>query len=489
LTSSLRATAILGSGSIVSIAVGLIATKALASLLGPSGIGLIGLLQSLVGMVTLVAGLGIGGAALVREGAAAIANEDEAWLAALRSAAWSLVWLPGGLGALGLVVFRDPLSRWAMGTPHQADNVALMGAALLFGLATSIQTGWLNAHHRVAALARSASIGSILTAAVMICCVWFLGVQGVGYGIVAGAAANWAVSRYFYAHELRLPSRVAALDLRRAAASLLRFGVPYTGSMVIGTSVQLALPVLVLHQLGQDSVGFYRAATTVSITYLGFLLNAMSQDYFPRVSAVHADPAALNYLANQQLRLVMLLITPMVLGVLALAPFLIPIVYTPAFRPTVQILEWQLIGDIVKLSSRPLAYVLLAHSGSGRYFISELSGGVLILATSWFGMQWFGLPGLGLAVPVTYAVYYLVASGLLRRTVRLTWSLENRLLMAGALVASLTTRLLPMVGLGQLRTPVALTLAAIAACGSALLLWREIGRPVPTWPARLGSRT
>jgi enterobacterial common antigen flippase len=213
----------------------------------------------------------------------------------------------------------------------------------------------------------------------------------------------------------------------------------------------------------------------------------MSQDYFPRVSAVNADPVALNNLANQQLRLVMLLTTPMVLGVLALAPFLIPIVYTPAFRPTVQILEWQLVGDILKLLSWTLSFILLAHSGSGRYFISELSAGLVTLATSWFGMRWFGLPGLGLTAPVTYAVYYLVVSALLRRTVRPTWSLENRLMLAGGLAASLMTPLLPMIGLGQVRTPVALTLAAIATIGSAFVLWREIGRPVPTWTRWLGS--
>jgi hypothetical protein len=60
-------------------------------------------------------------------------------------------------------------------------------------------------------------------------------------------------------------------------------------------------------------------------------------------------------------------------------------------------------------------------------------------------------------------------------------------MLAGALAAALTTPLLPVVGLGQVRTPVALTLAAIAAIGSALVLWREIGRPVPTWTRRLGS--
>jgi PST family polysaccharide transporter len=178
----------------VTIVVGLVATKVLATMLGPDGIGLIGLLQSLVGMVSLVAGMGIG-AAIVREGAVAIANENGARLGALRSAAWLLVWVLGGLGGLTLILFRDPLSQLVIGTPSQAYPVALMGVALLFGLASSVQTSLLNAHHRVAALARSASIGSILTAIVMICCVRFLGIDGVGYGIVAGAVVTWGFTR------------------------------------------------------------------------------------------------------------------------------------------------------------------------------------------------------------------------------------------------------------------------------------------------------
>ena len=53
---------------------------------------------------------------------------------------------------------------------------------------------------------------------------------------------------------------------------MLRFGLPYTASMLVGTGVVLVMPVLVLHVVGSASVGYYRAAATIGIAYLGFLL-------------------------------------------------------------------------------------------------------------------------------------------------------------------------------------------------------------------------
>ena len=129
--SILRATAVLGSSSVVSLLVGLASAKAWAVLLGPSGLGLMGLLQSLVGLAALVAGMGIG-TGLVRAGANALAQEDQARVAALRQAAWFLLGALGGLAALILTVFRVPISEWLLGGREHADSVVLIAVAVLF---------------------------------------------------------------------------------------------------------------------------------------------------------------------------------------------------------------------------------------------------------------------------------------------------------------------------------------------------------------------
>ena len=69
--SILKATAILGGSSLVTVFTGLVTAKVNAIELGPSGLGLFALLQSVIGIAGIIAGLGLS-AAIVRFGAEAI---------------------------------------------------------------------------------------------------------------------------------------------------------------------------------------------------------------------------------------------------------------------------------------------------------------------------------------------------------------------------------------------------------------------------------
>jgi len=56
----LRSSSIIGGASVINIAVGLLRVKVAAVLLGPAGVGLIGLLSNLAGTASAIAGLGVG---------------------------------------------------------------------------------------------------------------------------------------------------------------------------------------------------------------------------------------------------------------------------------------------------------------------------------------------------------------------------------------------------------------------------------------------
>src|SRR5205085_11145318 len=124
---------------------------------------------------------------------------------------------------------------------------------------------------------------------------------------------------------LRRPPRSTLFPYTTLFRSL-HFGVPFTGSMLVGAGVQMLMPVLVLHALSRADVGFYRAAAAVAVNYLSFLLTAMGQDFYPRVSAASDRPAALTQLVNEQQRLVLLLAGPIIVGMLALVPYLVPLI-------------------------------------------------------------------------------------------------------------------------------------------------------------------
>jgi PST family polysaccharide transporter len=184
--------------------------------------------------------------------------------------------------------------------------------------------------------------------------------------------------------------------------------------------------------------------------------------------------AALVNLINEQHRLVMIVVVPMVLGTLALVPYLVPLVYSPKFLPTVEILEWQLIGDLFKFSSWTMSFAILARCRSSVYFLSESVGGFANIATLWLAVRWFGLPGLGISFLVSYIIYYAAVWVIVRHEIHLAWSASNKMMMMASVAAALIVRVVPSTALANLRTPIALLLALLAGAWSLHTAWGEL---------------
>jgi len=231
--------------------------------------------------------------------------------------------------------------------------------------------------------------------------------------------------------------------------------------------------MIVVHLLNAEGVGYYKAATAISVGYLGFLVTAMTQDYYPRVSAVKDRPHALVSLINEQHRFVMLLAVPAILGTLALLPYLVPLVYSPRFMPVVGILEWQLIGDIFKFSSWTISFAILARCKPSIFFLAESTSGIFTLLTTWLAVRLLGLQGLGIGFLVSTILYYAVVWFILRRDLQFAWTAYNRRLILIASTAALLVRILTWTPLARFRTIFALFLSASFAAYSLRVLWND----------------
>lgn len=455
-----RATALLSGSSLVSILLSLVSTKVLATVLRPSGYGYYGLLQSFVAVGSLMMGMGMA-TGLVRLGAGPATKGELSTLADLRAGAWLLAGSIAVVVLPILVIFRIPLSQWALGNTENPDQLMWMGLALCFTVGMSIQNGLLNAFHRVEALAAYGVVNTLSNSVVSVIAVCLWHDRGIVPAVFAGAVASWLVSRYFLWRNL--PSSFGSTCIRsagRSAHALLAFGVPFTVSSAVGTGVQLALPMVVLHLINTEGVAYYKAAAAISVGYLGFLVTAMSQDYYPRLAAVRDQPQKLAQLIQDQYRLVMMLASPIILATLALVPFLVPIVYSKRFVPAVSILEWQLIGDLFKFSSWTMSFAVLARCTPTVYFITEAIGGVAMIACTWMGVRVWGLAGLGIGFLAAYIIYYLVVRIVLLCEVPARETSGNARLLLIALAAAFVIRVLPSTPLAPYRTVVALVLAA-----------------------------
>ena len=183
----LKSSAWIGGSSVLTIAIGIVRTKAMAVMLGPSGFGLMGLYGAIIDLGLAAASMGIGNAG-VRQIAESVASGDEARLArtvvVLRRTAVVL----GILGVTLLAAFSNPVSTLTFGNEEQAGAVALLGLAVFFRLVSAGQAALIQGMRRIHDLAVMGVVGALLGAAISIALVYLFREQGVAPSLVAGAA-------------------------------------------------------------------------------------------------------------------------------------------------------------------------------------------------------------------------------------------------------------------------------------------------------------
>jgi PST family polysaccharide transporter len=185
-------------------------------------------------------------------------------------------------------------------------------------------------------------------------------------------------------------------------------GIPLMTAGLLTMVVQLMARTLVTQELGLEAVGLFQAAWVISMSYLGFVLNAMGTDYYPRLTGTIHDREQAIRMVNDQTEMLLLLAGPVLLAMMTLAPWVIELLYAKSFAPATDVLRWQVLGDLVKVITWPMGFVVLAQ-GRGTMFIgTQLNWNVLYLAFLWFALPVLGLPAMGICFFLAYVAQVLV---------------------------------------------------------------------------------
>jgi len=261
----------------------------------------------------------------------------------------------------------------------------------------------------------------------------------------------------------------------REMTGLLRQGALFTIAAVTGSGVANLLPLLVLTRLGETAAGQYRAAVVLSAGYVTVLTTTLGREFLPRASSLVSDRASFNSTVDRQVRIICALATPVVIAGLIFSPIAVRLLFSGEFDESIRILAFQFPGDLLRLVSQTFVYALIAASGGRHMVITEITGGLALLVCVFGGLNWLGLPGLGLATSVAYAIYSAVAWLLLRSSTGFRLSRRTMRLLAMSLVA-VTAPTVVVISVGRL----AGSLIGGAALVASLLLL--IGRLAPRTP-------
>jgi len=467
-SSILRSSYLIGGAQVVFIITGLLKMKVAAVLIGPAGVGLVGLLTNLMLAVSTLAGLGMGHAG-TRQIAQAHANGEPESTEKRRKALYALTACLGLLGAALLWAFRQPLTIALFNDMTYANELGWLSLGVALTVAAAGQNAWLTGLRRVGDLAR-VSIGTgILSTAISVLGLWLWGEQAVLLLVLSTPAVAFILG-HVYAARVERAKNVAPVSLGLLAQEwrgMWQLGVSFMAAGLITLLGQLAVRALVQRELGLEAAGQFQAAWSIGMTYMGLVLGVMTSDFHPRLAGlIHNKPAAVE-LVNQQSDVALLLCAPMLLLLLGWSPWVVQLLYTPEFGPSVEILRWQLLGDVLKVVSLPLGFVLLASGAGKTYLLAETLGMLVFVGVVWLCLPLLGLKATGVGFALMYAVYLPVVWLVAKRLIQFKWRpalvWQLCLLMAAAL------SVLAISEQSQLGAAIGSTLLSVSAAGWALL--------------------
>jgi O-antigen/teichoic acid export membrane protein len=418
----LRSSSVIGGASVVSILMGMLRTKVVAIVLGPSGVGLIGLLQNLMGTASTIASLGLT-AAGTRQIAGAVGDANEQRVDATRRALfWGALAL-SAVGAIAMWSVRGAVAIYVLGDTKHASQVGWLSIGVALTVAASAQAALLNGLRRIGDLARISIGSSILTTVFGIGAISILNEDGALLFVLSAPLCTLILGHWFVA---RLPGvqgpRTSIGIMAREWMTLGRVGVAFMISGVAGVLGQLLVRTLVQRELGSGALGHFQAAWGISMTYVGFVLGAMGTDYYPRLTALIHDKRIAVELVNQQTEVALLLAGPIFVALQGVAPWAIELLYSSSFDQATSILRWQIIGDLFKIASWPLGFVILAGGAARTFMVTEVAAVSVFVFTVWLGLPFAGVEATGIAFLAMYAGLLPLVYALAVRRLQFSWT-------------------------------------------------------------------
>jgi enterobacterial common antigen flippase len=432
---ALKSTSIIGGSTAIVMVVRMVRTKTLAVLLGPAGIGLEAVFDSAVGLTRTLFDLGIS-ASGVRQIASAVGTQNDRVIATTVYTLRRTCLLLGTAGAVTFFLAREPIGRLAFGNSDHGAALGWLAIILLFGALSGGQGALLQGMRQIRDLAKMNILGALTGAFLSIPIVFIWGQAGIPAYMVMGAGVALFIS-WSYARRIRFAAAAASLpEIVREAGGLLKLGLAFMSASLIAAGAMFLLRIMVTRRMGVDGVGQFQAASSLSMVYVSFILQAMSTDYYPRLTALAGDNVRCNRSVNEQAEISLLLALPGILATLALAPWVIRIFYSGRFPLAADILAWQIIGALLQVISWPMGFIILAK-GRGAVFVwTDAAAYSIYILLAWLGLKFLGLQGVGIAYLGLYAFHWVMIYAVVRRMSGYRWSTKNvRLIVLAVLSA------------------------------------------------------
>jgi len=400
----MKATSLFGGVQVLTILISIIRSKFIAVLLGPAGIGIVGLLTATTGLISTISGCGLNTSA-VKNVSAANSTGNPLRIAIIVKVLRRLVWITGLAGSIITIVLSPLLSELTFGNKDYTLAFIWISVTILFNQLSVGQIVLLQGLRKLQYMARASLSGSILGLLITVPLYYIWGIDGIVPAIIISSLINLLRSWYFARKVEVEPVRVTKVRTIAEGKGMLIMGLMISMSGMISTFASYIVRIFISNQGGVDQVGLYNAGFAIVNTYVGLIFTAMGTDYYPRLSAVAADKGLTSQTVNQQSEIATLILAPIIMVFLVFINWVVILLYSNKFVAVNDMIHWAAIGMFFKAYGWAMGMILLANGDGKIFFWNELAASIYTLLLNLLGYKLLGLTGLGVSFTLSYLIY------------------------------------------------------------------------------------
>ena len=399
----------------VKVASALVLNKILAVYVGPAGYAIIGQFQNAVSIVVSLAG-GVVATGVTK--ATAQHFDDEAkqhavWQTAIRFSLGASLF-----AAVSLLFIGNSLAQWLLHRTDMSSVFVWLALALPAMAANNLLLAIVNGKKEVGIYVVANIIGSLLSLLVIGLLAYYFGLYGALVAFTINPAIVLFSTTAMIARRDWFKARFLWGQMNRSALREL------SGFGLMGLTSALTMPVTFMlirdhlaTDLGLAAAGYWQASWKISEIYLMLVTSTLSVYYLPRLAEIRTA-SELKIEIIKVYRIVMPIVAVGAVIIFFLRDFIIHTLFTPDFLPMRELFPWQLTGDIIKIGSWVLAYIMLGRAMVKIFITTEIAFSVSFVVLGWLLVARFGLIGISMAYAINYCFYWIAMAYLVKNEMR-----------------------------------------------------------------------
>lgn len=388
--------------TLVKMLTGLVSVKVVATIIGPSGIALLGQLNNFATIVMTMASGGINSG--ITKYVAEYKDSDDKVKDLLSTALRITVWCSLAVG-LCMILLHRFLSTLIMLSPEYGYVFIIFGFTVFLYALNMMLTSVLNGYKEFKKYVSVNIVGSLLGLLFTLGFILTLGLRGALISAVTFQSVMFFVTLWMIR---KLPWVSWDFFKRHIETDILKKYFRYTVMTLVTAATvpvsQMLLRGYVISEISPIEAGWWEGMNRISNMYLMIITSSFSVYYLPRLSEIQDNKELRSEILRSYKVVVPTLLTGFVL-VYLLRYWVVKILFTADFLPMTSLFIWQLLGDFFKICSWLLAFLMIAKSMTRVFVVTEVVFAIIFVVLGFTFMQWNGVIGVTQAYALNYIFY------------------------------------------------------------------------------------